>query len=93
MERVNTQDTTYSIDSGSEEDKVVGRIEVNSLNDLAPVYGYEIKPDPGVNLEEDNYDLKLGTDSKVFELVNLNDIGRVGFISVLLKIKSIFRWL
>nr|XP_015840697.1 PREDICTED: tubulin polyglutamylase complex subunit 2 [Tribolium castaneum] len=64
-------------DSGSEEDKVVGRIEVNGLNELAPVYGYEIKPDPGVNMEDDHYELKLGTDSKIFELVNLNDLGRV----------------
>ncbi|KAJ3623342.1 hypothetical protein MTP99_019573 [Tenebrio molitor] len=69
-------------ESGSEEDKVVGRIEVNSLNDLVPVYGYEIKPDPGVNMEGERYELKLGTDSKVFELVNLNEIGRVTLVYI-----------
>jgi hypothetical protein len=71
------QQLIYLLESGSEEDRVVGRIEVNSLNDLVPVYGYEIKPDPGVNMEGERYELKLGTDSKVFELVNLNEIGRV----------------
>ncbi|RZB39043.1 tubulin polyglutamylase complex subunit 2 [Asbolus verrucosus] len=69
-------------ESASEEDKVVGRIEVNSLNDLAQIYGYEIKSDPGVNMDGERYELKLGTDSKVFELVNLHDVGRVTLIYI-----------
>ena len=56
---------------------MVGKIEVNSLNDLTQIYGYEIKPDPGVNVDGERYELKLGADSKVFELVNLSDVGRV----------------
>ncbi|KAJ3645205.1 hypothetical protein Zmor_022884 [Zophobas morio] len=69
-------------ESGSDEDKVVGKIEVNSLNDLTQIYGYEIKPDPGVNVDGERYELKLGADSKVFELVNLSDVGRVTLVYI-----------
>lgn len=55
---------------------------MNSLNDLVQIYGYEIKTDPGVNMDGDRYEIKLGSDSKVFELVNLFNVGRVVLIYI-----------
>lgn len=63
--------------SDCENDSIIGRIEVNSLKNLIQIYGYEIRFEPGVNIGGSNCELKLGPDSKVFELVNLYDIGRV----------------
>lgn len=52
---------------------VTGKIEIYPLNKLCQIVGYKTKVDPGVQLDGVRYKLKLGNNSKVFEICKLED--------------------
>lgn len=62
---------------GHEKLNLIGKIEINSLEKLKQIFGYETNGNPGITLNNDRYSLKLGLQSKVFELAPVEDRGKV----------------
>lgn len=56
---------------------LTGKIEVNPLEDLIQIFGYETFSEPGVNMENVRYELKLGNNSKIFDLAPIESKGKV----------------
>ncbi|XP_045481495.1 tubulin polyglutamylase complex subunit 2-like [Harmonia axyridis] len=72
----------YNLADDCDGQALKGKIEVNSLNDLVQINGYEISTSPGVNMETERYVLKLGAESKVFVLENLENLGKVVLVYI-----------
>lgn len=61
----------------SSHNNVKGKIKVNSLNDLVQIYGYITTSEPEIKLYGKEYKLKLGIESKLYVLDDLNCGARV----------------
>lgn len=62
---------------GTPKENVVGRIEINSLEKLRRVYGYETTNDSGITVYKDRFVLRLSLESKLFELTMIPERGRI----------------
>ncbi|KAK9890406.1 hypothetical protein WA026_010496 [Henosepilachna vigintioctopunctata] len=72
----------YHLREGCDDDTIEAKIEVNSIDNLNQIYGYEINSNPGVNMDGDRYILRLGAESKVFELADLDNLGKVVLVYI-----------
>ncbi|KAL3290274.1 hypothetical protein HHI36_023622 [Cryptolaemus montrouzieri] len=72
----------YHFREGCDENILKGKIEVNNIGNLNQIHGYEININPGVNMDGERYILKLGAESKVFELEDLNNLGKVVLVYI-----------
>lgn len=70
---------------GHDKNHIIGRIEINPLEKLVQVFGYETNSSPGVVLENDRYVLRLGLASKVFELAPVENRGKVVLVYIQAK--------
>lgn len=59
------------------DEKVIGKIQINSLEEVTQVFGYDTTNDPGVNTDSERYILRLAPESKIFELVLIPERGKV----------------
>ncbi|CAG9771009.1 unnamed protein product [Ceutorhynchus assimilis] len=63
--------------SEADKDFRVGVIQINPVNDLARTFGYETKNSAHVECIKKKYSLSLSRESKVFELANVDENGKV----------------
>ncbi|KAF2879560.1 hypothetical protein ILUMI_26609 [Ignelater luminosus] len=68
---------TYTFGDGTPKESVVGRIEVNSLEKLRRVYGYETTNESGITVCKGRFVLRLSLESKLFELSLIPERGRI----------------
>lgn len=59
-----------------------GKIQLNPLNDLNQILGQEIHPEASVNMEGPRYELRVGVNSKLFELAPIERKGKVLYIII-----------
>lgn len=69
---------TYNF--GREKPDIIGQIEINNLQSLTQVFGYETGQEASVNMDKERYELKLTLNSKVFCLVHVDTWGKVVLI-------------
>ncbi|XP_044766352.1 tubulin polyglutamylase complex subunit 2-like isoform X2 [Coccinella septempunctata] len=72
----------YVLADDSNQCAMKGKLEVNCLNDLIQINGYEISTIPGVNMDGERYVLKLGAESKIFILETLERLGKVVLVYI-----------
>ncbi|XP_022908446.2 tubulin polyglutamylase complex subunit 2 [Onthophagus taurus] len=64
---------TWFCEYGMRKTNVTGKLEISPLNKVIQVVGYRTHTDPGVQLDGVKYKLKLGQNSKVFEISQLEN--------------------
>lgn len=75
----------FSYDHNSSEDHRVvrkGKIEINPLNDLTRIYGYETKNVEQIQQIGNKFKLHLSRESKVFELSTVDDKSKVVLVYI-----------
>ncbi|CAG9864396.1 unnamed protein product [Phyllotreta striolata] len=72
---------TYEFSYPDEQGPVrTGKIEVNPLNELVRIYGYETKSAASIERNGDKRKLNLSKESKVFELSTVDDNAKVALV-------------
>lgn len=66
-----------------ENDVVISKININPLEAVTQIFGYETASDSGVRFEDDRYIIRLAPESKVFEFATVSDVGKVSKQSLL----------
>lgn len=74
-------DTEGSEEQADDEDQdPSGKIMINSLCDLTPITGFAISDVPGIKVNEKEFELALGTNSKVFALEELDSGATIALV-------------
>lgn len=58
--------------------EVTGRLQVNELENLTQIVGLESRNDAGVETNVERFELRLGTASRLFELIIIWFLGAIG---------------
>ncbi|XP_030757315.1 tubulin polyglutamylase complex subunit 2-like isoform X2 [Sitophilus oryzae] len=74
-----TYEFSYDYRTTNEEDKEfrLGLIQINPINDMIRIFGYETKTNAGIECVGKKHVLSLSRESKVFELANVDDNAKV----------------
>lgn len=67
---------------GDDDVEIIGKIDVNSIENLKQIFGYSTNNEPGIMFEDGRYVINLGLTSKVFEIANIYDKGIVVLVYV-----------
>ncbi|XP_057651069.1 tubulin polyglutamylase complex subunit 2 isoform X1 [Diorhabda carinulata] len=76
-----TYDFSYEAEN-QEKSTRQGKLEVNQLNDVARIYGYETKNTAQIEKVANKYKLILSRDSKVFELCTVDENAKVVLVYI-----------
>lgn len=67
----------WAYNFGKEKCDIICKIQINNLQELIQVYGYETSTEACVNMDNERYELRLTLNSKVFCLTNVETWGKV----------------
>lgn len=67
----------WNYNFGKEKNDIICKIEVNNMQNLMQIYGYETGSEACVNTDKERYELKLTLNSKVFCLTSVENSGNV----------------
>lgn len=79
-----TYDFSYDYTTSDDGNKLIrkGKIEINPLNDLVRVYGYETKNVEQIHKTGNTFKLHLSRESKVFELSTIDENAKVVLVYI-----------
>lgn len=75
----------YSFGGDGDDNTAVCKIDLNPLENVTQVYGYETSCNPGIKVENQRYVIKLAPGSKLFELAKVSNVGKVVLVYLYTK--------